>query len=303
MEFYIFHKGDIMFNKTLIYSIVITLFLTYALPNNANAQSESIQENPVNQELIDLIESTQEVTQVDADEATTIVNEIISEELSDIVETTATVTEEELIVETSIEAPELTAEGTLLFNNESHEFIMDYSTEDENGEVINETYKIFLNSLSEEDFNATLVNMTTGEIIEVDSTELQASIVPVVAVLVGLLVRSGISWIIKQFGKKALQSAVKDVTKKIAKKSLGKGSTGRQAPKDLVEEIFMDHVLNNPLDGATELKSIKLTDSRWHNKDGWVKMERKLKTKEGQNVVIHFVYNKKTKKFDDFKFK
>ncbi|MBS4177643.1 hypothetical protein [Lederbergia citrea] len=93
------------------------------------------------------------------------------------------------------------------------------------------------------------------------------------------------------------------MSKKIAKKSLGKGSTGRQIPKDLVEEIFMDHVLNNPLDGATELKSIVLNDSRWHHSAGWVKMERKLKTKEGQNVVIHFVYNKKTKIFDDFKFK
>lgn len=291
-----------MFKKTLVYSIIFTMLLTYTLPRDAFAQTSYV-EDKTNQDILELIDSTQEVTYINSDDVNIIVKETISEELSDVVETTTIVTEEKIIVQNTIDAPELNAQGTLLFDKESNEFIMDFSTEDENGELINQTYKVFLTSLSEDGFKATLVNMDTGEILEVDSAELQASIVPVVAILVGFLVRSGLNWIIKEFGKKALQSVVKDVTKKITKKSLGKGSTGRQIPKDLVEEIFMDHVLDNPLDGATEFTSIKLSDSRWHHSDGWVKMERKLKTKEGQNVVIHFVYNKKTKKFDDFKFK
>ncbi|WP_342471386.1 hypothetical protein MHH70_09710 [Metasolibacillus sp. FSL H7-0170] len=50
----------------------------------------------------------------------------------------------------------------------------------------------------------------------------------------------------------------------MAKKSLGKGSTGRQVPNDLVEEIFMNHVLDNPLLEADELP-LKLNDNRWHH--------------------------------------
>lgn len=292
-----------MFKKTLLYSIIFTTLITYTLPGDVFAQTSYVKEDKTNQDILELIYSTQEVTQINSDDANIIVKETISEELSDVVETNTTVTEEKIIVETKIDAPELNAQGTLLFDKESNEFIMDFSTEDENGELINQTYKVFLTSLSEDEFKASLVNMDTGEILKVDSAELQASIVPVVAVLVGFLVRSGLSWIIKEFGKKAIQSAVKDVAKKMAKKSLGKGSTGRQTANDLVEEIFMDHVLDNPLDGATEFTGINLTDSRWHHSDGWVKMERKLKTKDGQSVVIHFVYNKKTKKFDDFKFK
>ncbi|MEK5040172.1 SAR2788 family putative toxin [Sporosarcina sp. FSL K6-3457] len=292
-----------MFKKTLLYSIIFTIIVTYTLPRDVFAQTPYIQGDKTNQDILELINSTQEVTHINSDSANIVVKETISEELSDVVETTTIVTEKNIIIETTIDAPELNAESTLLFDMESNEFIMDFSTEDENGELINQTYKVFLTSLSEDEFKAFLVNMDTGEILEVDSAELQASIVPVVAILVGFLVRSGLSWIIKEYGKTAIKSVVKDVAKKMAKKSLGKGSTGRQIAKDLVEELFMDHVLDDPLDGATEFTAMKLNDSRWHHSDGWVKMERKLKTKEGQNVVIHFVFNKKTKKFDDFKFK
>lgn len=293
--------------KNFIYSIVAVLLFAYIAPGVAKAKElESYNETAFNEyDLNEVIteNSSEEVTEINSDEANQVVEDTIEDEVSDVVETMAVVDDTETIVETQIESEEISADGSLLIDNESDEITFDFSTEDEAGEVIKQTYRVILNSITEEDFNATLINVETGEVLEVDSTELQASVIPVVAVLVGFLVRWGISWVIKQFGKAALKSAVKDIGKKIAKKSLGKGSTGRQVANDLVEEIFMEHVLSNPLDGATELKSIKLSDKRWHHSDGWVKMERKLKTKEGQNVVIHFVYNKKTKKFDDFKYK
>lgn len=158
------------------------------------------------------------------------------------------------------------------------------------------------NLLTTEEKIQIINSLNDYESIYIDSTQVEAYALPLIPVLVGLLGRSGLNFIIKQFGKKAIQDAVKDTSKKMAKKSLGKGSTGRQVPNDLVEEIFMNHVLDNPLLEADELP-LKLNDSRWHHSEGWVKMERKLRTNEGRVVVIHFVYNKKTKKFDDFKFK
>lgn len=292
-----------MFKKALVYSIIFTVLLSNILPRDVLAQTSYVQEDNTNQDILDLIDSTQEIIKINSDDENIIAKETISVELSDVVEGTIIDTEEKIIVGNTIATSEIYAQGILLLDKESNEFIMDFSTEDENGELVNQTYKVFLTSLSEDEFNATLVNMDTGEILEVDSAELQASVAPVVAMLVSFLVRSGLNWIIKKYGQKAIKAAVKDVSKKIKKKSLGKGSTGRNVPKDLIEEIFMDHVLNDPLNGATEFKSIKLNDSRWHHSAGWVKMERKLKTKEGKNVIIHFVYNKKTKKFDDFKFK
>lgn len=63
----------------------------------------------------------------------------------------------------------------------------------------------------------------------------------------------------------------------------------------------MHEVQSNPLKGATNLKvkrGMKLGNPKWHDDDGWVKMSRNVK-----GVEIHFVYNQKTKIFDDFKFK
>ena len=60
----------------------------------------------------------------------------------------------------------------------------------------------------------------------------------------------------------------------------------------------MHEVQSNPLKGAKDLSGkFKLRDERWNHKDGWIKMARNVK-----GVEIHFVYNKKTGMFDDFKY-
>lgn len=64
----------------------------------------------------------------------------------------------------------------------------------------------------------------------------------------------------------------------------------------------MREVMSNPLDGATELPFV-MKDSRWNAHDGWVKMQKNVNHSNGKHTCIHFVYNKKTGMFDDFKFK
>ena len=83
---------------------------------------------------------------------------------------------------------------------------------------------------------------------------------------------------------------------------LGRGSTGRTEPKNLQEQLAMHEVMSNPLENAVELK-LKMGDTRWHSSEGWVKMEKKVSTSSGKNINIHYVYNKTTGEFDDFKFK
>lgn len=45
-------------------------------------------------------------------------------------------------------------------------------------------------------------------------------------------------------------------------------------------------------------KGYEMSDSRWLASEGWVKMSNNV-----NGVEIHFVYNKITGAFDDFKFK
>lgn len=49
--------------------------------------------------------------------------------------------------------------------------------------------------------------------------------------------------------------------------------------------------------GAKQLR-IPMTDKRWPGELGWVKMAKNV-----NGVEIHYVYNKNTQQFDDFKFK
>ncbi len=82
----------------------------------------------------------------------------------------------------------------------------------------------------------------------------------------------------------------------------GYGHTGRIIPNCLNEQMAMRQVRSNPLDGATELPFV-MKDSRWSAEDGWVKMENNVYHSNGDHISIHFVYNKNTGMFDDFKFK
>ena len=82
----------------------------------------------------------------------------------------------------------------------------------------------------------------------------------------------------------------------------GKGSTGRAIPNNLQEQFAMYEVRSNPLKNATELK-LSMTDTRWPASEGWVKMSRNIELSDGKKIEIHYVYNKKTGEFDDFKFK
>lgn len=56
------------------------------------------------------------------------------------------------------------------------------------------------------------------------------------------------------------------------------------------------------LDGANELPFV-MKDAGWSAQDGWVKMENSVYYNNGAHTTIHFVYNKNTGMFDDFKFK
>lgn len=64
----------------------------------------------------------------------------------------------------------------------------------------------------------------------------------------------------------------------------------------------MHQVQSNPLSGAIDLSKLEraviMTDPRWPAAEGWIKMSNNV-----NGVEIHFLYNKYTGMFDDFKFK
>lgn len=83
---------------------------------------------------------------------------------------------------------------------------------------------------------------------------------------------------------------------------LNRGSTGRTKAAGLLEELAMEATKADPLATAKELKKgFSMFDPRWPKESGWVKMQNLVPTSQG-NINIHFLYNKNTNEFDDFKF-
>ncbi|MCX7570491.1 hypothetical protein OS242_11010 [Tumebacillus sp. DT12] len=85
---------------------------------------------------------------------------------------------------------------------------------------------------------------------------------------------------------------------KVGDKVLAKDEYNPDGELAYNEQLAMKEVLSDPLKGATELTKVRMTDKRWLAQDGWVKMSKNVNGTE-----IHFVHNKTTGQFDDFKYK
>lgn len=76
----------------------------------------------------------------------------------------------------------------------------------------------------------------------------------------------------------------------------GKASTGRTIPRNLAEQLALTAARSHPRAG--KVLRIRMTDPRWPDEKGWMKMQF---TTHG--VTIHYVLNKITGAVDDFKIK
>ncbi|MFB1100524.1 SAR2788 family putative toxin [Terribacillus sp. JSM ZJ617] len=279
--------------KKLIAKLLVFTLLLSALPLNVFAESSTSEEQ----------EQSTTAQVIQKEEVNQIAEELNVDNTDDI---TLTVHEEETetTVNTEMSSSDLYAAVDVVYNEELDSIVVNTEIEIEPGNLQEKSYDIIVDEASEEALKFTLVDKETGEIHNLDSTEVNASIIPAIPILVGFLARFGISWIVKKFGSKAVKSAVSGLAKQIKKKSASKASTGRQTANNLEEQIAMKSVLSNPLEGAKQVvPASKMNDKRWPGSKGWVKMQRTFKVKGKKTVTIHFNYNKKNGKFDDFKFK
>ena len=82
--------------------------------------------------------------------------------------------------------------------------------------------------------------------------------------------------------------------------TLNRKSTGRVEPNNFNEQVAMQGVKSDPLNGAKRLFDI--TDPTW-SEAGWAKYARNIGFSDGSKIEIHFIYNSILDAFDDFKFK
>lgn len=85
----------------------------------------------------------------------------------------------------------------------------------ENGEIINKGYYLNIIDITEYSYKFKLIDVDSSGELVIDSTQLQATAIPV---LVGLIVRTGLNYVIKHYGKKlAMQAMIELGVSKITK--------------------------------------------------------------------------------------
>lgn len=78
------------------------------------------------------------------------------------------------------------------------------------------------------------------------------------------------------------------------------GSTGRNVPQNLSEQLALKEAKSMPIQKWRVLDKIEMRDARWLAKGGWVKVQ--YMAGKYEHITIHATYNVYLDVFDDFKF-
>ncbi|MFK9117359.1 SAR2788 family putative toxin [Peribacillus castrilensis] len=181
-------------------------------PYYASATSESNKPEATNEE----------PTTIDNEELQTETVDMFGEDLEDNnVEVQSKVVDETEVIETTIETDDLSAEGELELDLESNEMVVSAELENESGELVQQSFEVYLSEVNGDDFVATLRDIETDEQYEINTTEVQASWYPLVLIAIQVA-RFGINYAIKKHGKSIVNKAVSKYGKKAATKDLKK---------------------------------------------------------------------------------
>lgn len=163
--------------KKIIYAIIFTLFASNVLPHVSYAYMPTFENNNVqHHEGI----------------------EINSEE-----------NDENLIVDISLATDDVKASAQLTFEyqNNMHGSVK-YLEEMLHDDVMEKDYELQVLEFTEENYHVNLTDMLTGERTELNSLHAEATALPAVALLI---IRAGLQYAIKHFGKKAAIKALIDL--------------------------------------------------------------------------------------------
>lgn len=213
--------------KSIVYIIVATLFLAYVPTGYVAAK-----ENEVNNENTIYIEETGSNDSAEGFDLDEELNVNSEQE----VETTFTTEGDTEIIESTLESGELYLNSVIDYNPNTGEMVSTAELKDEYGNDIKKTFSIAVLSADADNLEAILTDIETGEEYTVNSSELTASIWPVVAVLVSFIAKQGIKKAIKKWGPSIVKSMLKssEAVAKVVAKELGYSKTNYLSKKAVV---------------------------------------------------------------------
>ncbi|WP_233880042.1 SAR2788 family putative toxin [Virgibacillus halodenitrificans] len=200
--------------KFFVYTITIALLLTVTLTNfseNANAQA--------NYNNYIFSNETENIEQ-EVENGNQYINQHLNEEES--VEVKSTIQKNGENISYKLGNNNVSIENNLDLNLEDEELVFDVEIDNEtNGLKENKSFDVIITEVNGEDFKATFVDQDNGTSYNYDSTEMSASVAPLVPVIIAFAAKYGIKKLVKKYGKKLILKTFRGYATKQAVKKLG----------------------------------------------------------------------------------
>lgn len=269
-------------NKTL--SILLIICLTVALIPHEFLNVVSAEGKDNESEVLLLPEEQEDIKIELNEELVSELNTSNSEELE--VEVTE-VSNETIVVETDYDDNLEQVNFETVFNLDSENIKLQAEYIDEDGKTYYEDYSVEVIEINDDSYIFNFINLKTKEETIVDSTQIQASAVPVFVYFVGAqIVRITIQKIGKKavlkIGKKVFQQKSKDAAKKATTNF--KNFSTKAGGKDInFTKAKMQHILQNH------------HPNYWTGKSGKSMFDPKLNVNDVKNIVTNTINSNKTK--------
>ena len=119
-------------------------------------------------------------------------------------------TKDNVVVQTEHSVGDIDVNVEIEMEKETEDISVSGEVVDENGQTITQNYDVIVHEIKGDVFIATFIDTESGDIIDVNTTQMSASALPVI--IVAAVARYGIQYAIKKYGKKAAQNAVKSLS-------------------------------------------------------------------------------------------
>ncbi|WP_433958083.1 SAR2788 family putative toxin [Cytobacillus horneckiae] len=191
--------------------VVFTLIISSLIGNsnvfaNVNSSTDNIEkETKID---IEVNETINEIKEKNVDEYTVDVEKTLGLNEENLDMNVVEGSEDEMLVQSKIESGDTSLNSDLYINLDKWDFFVTEEVELENGESKKKVYDVFISEIEGESFKAHLIDRESGEIHEINTIDANSSALPVV---VALIVRAGLQYVIKHYGKKVAMQAMIDL--------------------------------------------------------------------------------------------
>ncbi|MFB1051684.1 SAR2788 family putative toxin [Paraliobacillus sp. JSM ZJ581] len=191
-------------------------------------------------------------------------------------------TKDAVVVETEHIAGETEVFVEIDMDRETEDINVSGEVVNEGGQVISENYDVVVHDVEGDNFIATFIDTKTGDIIDIDSTEMSASALPLV--IIAAVARYGIKYAIKKYGKKAAQYAV-------SSKSYGKvlSSVSRLSVNNRKHILASKHNWGNVTgNNWADVSKIMSHVMRYGKESAYKNVRKKTLKMSGRTVTVTF---------------